>query len=42
MIKAGETYVVMGLLDSDSIAYAIGKTIGDLGGNAYIPYKVNG
>jgi len=33
MIKAGETYVVMGLLDSDSIAYAIGKTIGDLGGN---------
>ena len=27
MIKKGSTYVVMGLLDSDSIAYAIGKTI---------------
>ncbi|MBM4154218.1 MAG: SDR family oxidoreductase [Lentisphaerae bacterium] len=32
MIEAGKTYVVMGLLDSDSIAYAIGKRIGDLGG----------
>jgi enoyl-[acyl-carrier protein] reductase I len=27
MILAGKTYVVMGLLDTDSIAYAIGETI---------------
>jgi enoyl-[acyl-carrier protein] reductase I len=32
MIEKGATYVVMGLLDSDSIAYAIGQTIQDLGG----------
>lgn len=32
MIEKGKTYVVMGLLDSDSIAYAIGKTITDFGG----------
>lgn len=32
MIEKGKTYVVMGLLDSDSIAYAIGKTIASFGG----------
>ncbi len=33
MIKKGGTYVVMGLLNTDSIAYATGKMIEDLGGN---------
>jgi len=32
MIEKGKTYVVMGLLDQDSIAYAIGKTIEQWGG----------
>ena len=32
MIKKGGTYVVMGLLNTDSIAYATGKMIEDLGG----------
>ncbi len=32
MIEAGKTYVVMGLLNSDSIAYAIGKSIKEHGG----------
>ena len=32
MIEAGKTYVVMGLLDPDSIAYAVGKGIEALGG----------
>jgi len=32
MVEEGKTYLVMGLLDHDSIAYAIGKTIQDLGG----------
>ncbi len=32
MIEAGRTYVVMGLLDSDSIAYAIGQRVAQLGG----------
>lgn len=32
MIKQGGTYVVMGLLNTDSIAYAAGKMIEDLGG----------
>jgi len=32
MIEAGKTYIVMGLLDSDSIAYAIGKAIEHYGG----------
>ncbi len=32
MIEKGATYVVMGLLDSDSIAYAIGKTVEQWGG----------
>ncbi len=32
MIEAGKTYVVMGLLDQDSIAYAIGQTIEEHGG----------
>lgn len=32
MIEAGKTYIVMGLLDSDSIAYAIGKAIEHHGG----------
>ncbi len=32
MIENGKTYVVMGLLDPDSIAYAIGTTIKKLGG----------
>lgn len=32
MIKQGGTYVVMGLLNTDSIAYATGKMIEDLGG----------
>jgi enoyl ACP reductase len=31
-LKQGKTYIVMGLLDSDSIAYAIGKTIEKHGG----------
>ncbi|MCO6400261.1 MAG: SDR family oxidoreductase [Verrucomicrobia bacterium] len=32
MIEAGKTYVVMGLLNSDSIAFAIGKSIKEHGG----------
>ena len=32
MIEVGKTYVVMGLLDADSIAYAIGRTIQAFGG----------
>lgn len=32
MIKPGSTYVVMGLLNTDSIAYATGKMIEELGG----------
>ncbi len=32
MIEVGKTYLVMGLLDPDSIAYAIGRTIQRLGG----------
>ena len=32
MIETGKPYVVMGLLDSDSIAYAIGRTIEQFGG----------
>ena len=32
MVEAGKTYVVMGLLDQDSIAYAIGKCIERHGG----------
>ncbi len=32
MIEKGAKYVVMGLLDSDSIAYWTGKTIEDMGG----------
>lgn len=32
MIEAGKYYLVMGLLDPDSIAYHIGKTIESLGG----------
>ena len=32
MIEKGKQYVVMGLLDQDSIAYAIGKTIQRQGG----------
>ncbi len=32
MIEKGSTYVVMGLLNTDSIAYATGKMIEDLGG----------
>lgn len=32
MIERGKTYIVMGLLDSDSIAYAIGKAIESHGG----------
>jgi enoyl-[acyl-carrier-protein] reductase (NADH) len=32
MIESGKTYVVMGLLDADSIAFAIGKTIESFGG----------
>jgi enoyl ACP reductase len=31
-LKQGKTYIVMGLLDSDSIAYAIGKAIEQHGG----------
>jgi enoyl-[acyl-carrier protein] reductase I len=33
MIKKGGTYVVMGLLNTDSIAYAAGRMIEELGGN---------
>ena len=33
MIEKGSTYVVMGLLNTDSIAYAAGKMIEELGGN---------
>jgi meromycolic acid enoyl-[acyl-carrier-protein] reductase len=33
MIESGKTYVVMGLLDPDSLAYAIGKTIQAMGGD---------
>jgi enoyl-[acyl-carrier protein] reductase I len=32
MIEKGKTYVVMGLLDADSIAYSIGKSIEQWGG----------
>jgi enoyl ACP reductase len=32
MIEPGKRYVVMGLLDADSLAYAIGSTIRELGG----------
>lgn len=32
MIESGKTYVVMGLLDADSIAFAIGKTLQSFGG----------
>lgn len=32
MIEAGKTYVIMGLLDPSSIAYAVGSTIAALGG----------
>ncbi len=32
MVEAGKTYIVMGLLDQDSIAYFIGRTIEELGG----------
>ena len=32
MIKKGGTYVVMGLLNTDSIAYATGKMIEEQGG----------
>ncbi len=32
MIEAGKTYIVMGLLDADSLAYTIGNTIRALGG----------
>ncbi|MEI6149617.1 MAG: SDR family oxidoreductase [bacterium] len=32
MIERGKTYLVMGLLDADSIAYAIGRTLEGLGG----------
>ncbi len=32
MIENGKTYVVMGVLDSESIAYAVGKTITEFGG----------
>ncbi|MEX2606615.1 MAG: SDR family oxidoreductase [Kiritimatiellia bacterium] len=31
MIESGKTYVVMGLLDADSIAFAIGKTLESFG-----------
>jgi len=33
MVETGRTYVVMGLLDPESIAFAIGRTIQSLGGN---------
>jgi len=33
MIEKGSTYVVMGLLNTDSIAYAAGKMLEDMGGN---------
>lgn len=33
MIEPGSTYVVMGLLNTDSIAYAAGKMIAEMGGN---------
>ena len=33
MIEQGSTYVVMGLLNTDSIAYAAGKMIEEMGGN---------
>jgi enoyl-[acyl-carrier-protein] reductase (NADH) len=33
MIEQGATYVVMGLLDPDSIAYSVGRDIRKLGGN---------
>ncbi len=32
MIESGKTYLVMGLLDPDSLAYAIGRTIQAMGG----------
>jgi len=33
MIEKGSTYVIMGLLNTDSIAYAAGKMVEELGGN---------
>ena len=33
MIEKGKRYLVMGLLDPDSIAYAIGRTVRELGGD---------
>ena len=33
MIKKNGTYVVMGILNTDSIAYVSGKLIEELGGN---------
>jgi enoyl-[acyl-carrier protein] reductase I len=33
MIEAGKSYVVMGLLNSDSIAFAVGRAIEQYGGN---------
>ncbi len=33
MIEPGSTYVVMGLLNTDSIAYAAGRMIEEMGGN---------
>jgi enoyl-[acyl-carrier-protein] reductase (NADH) len=33
IIETGKTYLVMGLLDPDSLAYAIGRTIQSMGGN---------
>jgi enoyl-[acyl-carrier protein] reductase I len=33
MIEKGSTYVIMGLLNTDSIAYAVGKMIQEMGGN---------
>ncbi len=32
MIEVGKTYVVMGVLDRESIAFAVGQTIAELGG----------
>lgn len=32
MVEKGKTYVIMGLLDTDSIAYAVGQTIEAMGG----------
>ena len=33
MIEKGSTYVIMGLLNTDSIAYAVGQMIQEMGGN---------